>query len=424
VVKVETHVIAGRHGGEYIYTEDGIQPRAGQQWRIYGHRTLSGVITTSLCSGSRQLATVNPSAPLAPKLPAPVGSLPLSRGTDWYSEALDTSSATVANAGRKPRRVLIQKWVTWQRYEFRTESWPGSPSDSGDYLTGDNEPGFGDWDALDVHTLPKTAGGVVQLLKSGRLEAGQMDRAERTSPLIWLGQLAAMLADDPNSPAARTAAFTAIDRLPGLRQLGQIRDPQGRIGIGVAERASNLHPLLVPAGKGCAGPDGGAGCVSVVKPRGRYELQMTFDPTTHTVLAVRTIAVSAIPAAQIKAGTAIYEVSYLQGKVVAHPHIPPPPHPVPATTQSVPWHLAHMSGRRVTVRWSSGTCNPSLPPKPRIAVAETNSAVTLRVLVHVLKGGGNSICAGVGLGGTLSTTLAHLLAGRRLTHGKVTDHDQ
>lgn len=425
VVMVQTAVTAGARDGEYTEAEDGLRPHVGQRWRIYGQRTRSGVITTTICAGSRRLTAVNPTAPLAPKLVVPAGSLPLPRGGAWYSEALDTSAATVANARQQAHRVLIEKWVTWQGDEFQKERSLGSPSAlAGDYSTGDSEPGFGDWDALDVHTLPNAPAGVLRLLKGGRLEAGQMDHAERTSPLIWLAQLAAMLADDPNSPAARIAAFKVINRLPGLQQLGQVHDPQGRLGIGVAEQASNLHPILIAAGKACQSPYGGAGCVGVAKPAGRYELEMIFDPATHTILAVRTTAATPIPAAQIDAGTPIYEVSYLQGKVIAHPHIPPRPHPSPPTVESVPWHIAHVSGRDVTVRWSSGTCNPSLPPNPRIVVAQTNSAVTLTVLVHVVKAGGNSICAGVGLGGILSTKLAHPVGAAKLAHGKVTDHDK
>ena len=175
-------------------------------------------------------------------------------------------------------------------------------------------------------------------------------------------------------------------------------------GLGSHEQASNLHPLPIATGQGCKSPYGGAGCVGVTEPAGTYELQMIFNPATHTVLGMRTVAVSAIPAARIKPGTAIYQVSYLQGKLVAHPDIPPPPHPVPPSVESVPWQLGHVSGRHVTVRWSSGTCDPSLRPRPRTDVVQTSSSVTLTVLVHVVKGGGGSICAGVGLGGSLTTT--------------------
>lgn len=348
--------------------------------------------------------------------------LPLPRGAAWYSQTLDTSAATVANDRLKPQRELLQKWVTWQGEEFTRQGPAGSKPAFGGYFTGDSEPGFGDWDALDVHTLPSTAAGVLRLLESGRLEAGQSDRAERTSPLIWLAQLAAMLADDPNTPASRAAAVSAIAGFPGLQRLGQVRDPQGRLGAAVAEVASNLHPLVVAAGRGCPSPYGGAGCVSAARPKGRYELEMIFDPSDDTVLAVRTIALSAIPAAWIKAGTAIYQVSYRPGSVVAHPRIPPPPRALPPTIESVPWHLARVRGRRLTIRWQSGTCDPSVRPQPRIDVVETKHTIRVTVLVHVVKAGGSSICAGVGLGGTLSTTLAHPVGNRKIAHGKLTDH--
>jgi hypothetical protein len=78
----------------------------------------------------------------------------------------------------------------------------------------------------------------------------------------------------------------------------------------------------------------------------------------------------------------------------------------------------------VTVRWESGTCDPSLRPQPVINALETSSSVTLTVQVHVVKGGGNSICAGVGLGGTLSTMLASPVGSRQIRRGKVTDRDR
>jgi hypothetical protein len=364
-------------------------------------------------SSHRAFARVAPEASPAP--------LPLPRGAAWFSQTLDTSAATVANGRLKPQRELLQKWVTWQGDEFAREGPAGSKPYLGSYSTGDSEPGFGDWDALDVHTLPNTAAGVLRLLESGRLEVGQSDRAERTSPLIWLAQLAAMLADDPNTPASRAAAVGAIEGFPGLQRLGQVRDPQGRLGAAVAEVASNLHPLLIAAGKGCRSPYGGAGCVTAAQPNGRYELEMIFDPSDDAVLAVRTVALSAIPAAWIKAGTAIYQVSYLQGRLVTRPRIPPPPRALPPTIESVPWHLARVRGRRLTIRWDSGTCDPSLRPKPRIRVVETKHTITLTVLVHVVKARGSSICVGVGLGGTLSTTLAHPVGNRKIAHGKVTD---
>lgn len=53
VVKIDTVVTETRHRGEYSYVEDGIDPRAGQQWLIYGRRTRGGVISAGVCTGSR-----------------------------------------------------------------------------------------------------------------------------------------------------------------------------------------------------------------------------------------------------------------------------------------------------------------------------------------------------------------------------------
>jgi hypothetical protein len=181
----------------------------------------------------------------------------LAPGSAWLSETLNTSPPTVATGRRTFQADVVRKWVTWQGQEFIQDTPVGDRAFPGAYAVGDSEPGFGDWDALNVHTLPATAAGIRKLLSSGRLEAGQdrvEARVEAKSPLIWLAQLAAMLADDPNTPAAHQAAFTVIEQLPGLQQLGTVRDPQGRTGTAVAEQASNLYPLLIATGPGCANP--------------------------------------------------------------------------------------------------------------------------------------------------------------------------
>jgi hypothetical protein len=335
--------------------------------------------------------------------PPPREVLPLAAGSAWFSETLNTSAPTVATGRRTFQAEIVRKWVTWQRQEFIQDIPVAGRALPGIYAVGDSEPGFGDWDALTVHTLPTTAVRIRKLLSSGRLEAGQ-DRVE--------------------APAAREAAFTVIEHLPGLQPLGTVRDAQGRTGTAVAEQAGNLHPLLIATGPGCASPYGGAGCVGVAKPAGRYQVEVIFDPSRHTVLGVRTTAIAAIPRARIAAGTAIYEASYLAGRVVAHPAIPPAPRAVPPSWQSVPWQLARVSGRRVTVHWQSGTCDPSLPPRPHIKIAQTNGAVTLAVVIHVVTATGGELCAGVGLGGTLSVTLARPLGDRPLSHAHVTDHDR
>jgi hypothetical protein len=128
----------------------------------------------------------------------------------------------------------------------------------------------------------------------------------------------------------------------------------------------------------------------------------------------------AVGAAAVAVVVAVVTLIILSGA----PHTPPRPPPNRPSVQSVPWQLAHVNGRRVTVRWQSGTCDPSLRPQPRINALETISSVTLTVQAHVVKGGGNSICAGVGLGGTVSTTLAGPVGSRQIRSGKVTDRDR
>ena len=336
LVRVQTGVSVSRGGA--AVSEDGIEPRPGERWRIYSSSSRQP-FATSICAGSRQLRPAGQKVRSFKHSGPRPESLPLPPGAAWYSEALDTSAPTVANGlPRSGTHLLLQKWVTWQGNEFQKDSAPGLRLGPGGYMTGDSEPGFGDWDALNVHTLPGTAAGVMRLLKSGRLEAGQTDRAEQHTPLIWLAQLAAMLADDPNTAASRAAAFKAIYSFPGLLRLGRVRDPRGRTGIAVAERAADLHPLLVATGPGCRSPYGGAGCLGVGRPSGSYQLEMIFDPSSHAVLAVRTVALSAIPAASIKSGTVMREVSYLQGKVVLRPRIPPFPRALRPTVESVLWH--------------------------------------------------------------------------------------
>jgi hypothetical protein len=407
VVSVDTGVAAA--GGAVSATEDGIQPHAGERWQILTSSS-SQPYETSLCAGSRPL-------------PAGSGVLPVPEGAAWFSEAVDTSAPTVIS-NRPAGAAYLRKWLLWSGELFASEGRKGLGIGQGGYGWGDAEPGFGDWDALNVDTLPETPAEVMKLLRSGRLEAGQSDPAERTSPLIWLAQLAAMLADDPTTSTARVAAVTAIKGFPGIVRVGTVRDPRGRLGVAVAETASNLHPVSVATGPGCANPSGGAGCVGVGEPSGTYRTVLIYNAATDRPLALQTVAVMPIPSARIKAGTVVYQVSYIQAHVVLYPKIPPPPAPANRTVQSVPWHLARVSSRTITLNWSSGTCGGPVHPAARIDVTETSQTITVRVLVHVVTAGPGTLCAGVGLGGTLSTTLPDPVGGRRILHGPVTDQER
>jgi hypothetical protein len=53
-VRVQTAV--RKLGGDtYVWMSEGIDPRAGERWRIYGFKARNGVVRTSLCAGSGRL---------------------------------------------------------------------------------------------------------------------------------------------------------------------------------------------------------------------------------------------------------------------------------------------------------------------------------------------------------------------------------
>lgn len=358
---------------------------------------------------------------------SPIGPTATSSREWWYSRILDTSAPTVANGRGKPGPQTLEKWADRDGHRFLRTTIPGSSklTDLG-FLVGGGPPGFADWDPLGVTTLPGTPLAIRALLSSARLSGSypRASAAERHSPLTELAELAAMLADDPTTPGERAAAITVVDRLPGLRRLGTSHDAHGHAEITVAERATGLHPFVVAAGPGCHSPYGGRGCVRTATPRGSFELRLTYDPTSNRPRSVETVALRAIPRARITAGSAVYRVSYQAGRSVKHPHIPPLPTPARAAEQSVPWTLRGAVGRTIRVSWQSGTCLPGVAPHAHIRAIATPHAVTIAVIARVAKAGPGSICAGVGLGGTLSTTLAHPIAGRTIKHATVTDHDR
>jgi hypothetical protein len=238
-----------------------------------------------------------------------------------------------------------------------------------------------------------------------------------------LAELSSMLADDPTTPAQRAAAMDVIDHLPGLRRLAASA-PSAGTSVTVAEQAQGLRPLLIAAGPGCHNPYGGAGCNGVATPPGSFELRLTYDPTDDLPLAVETIALHSIPRARIIAGEPVYRVRYLAGRFVSDPHIPPLPKPLRVTEQSVPWRLLRKSGSTIRVAWQSGTCLPGVRPHAYLRARTTSRMITLAVIARVARATGSQVCAGVGLGGTLSIDLQHPIDKRIIKHAAVTDHDR
>jgi hypothetical protein len=57
VVRVQTGL--SRRGRVLTHISEGIDPRAGEVWKIYGTRSSSGVVRTSTCAGSRRFGRID-----------------------------------------------------------------------------------------------------------------------------------------------------------------------------------------------------------------------------------------------------------------------------------------------------------------------------------------------------------------------------
>lgn len=87
-------------------------------------------------------------------------------------------------------------------------------------------------------------------------------------------------------PRFRAALYRVVAELPGVALLGQVKDPVGRAGTGVAfTKGSVIHELI-------------------------------FDPETSALLGEREVAARRIPELHVPAGTETGSVSYLETKVV------------------------------------------------------------------------------------------------------------
>jgi hypothetical protein len=87
-------------------------------------------------------------------------------------------------------------------------------------------------------------------------------------------------------PAFRAALYRVVAELPKVELLGEVEDPVGRTGIGVAfTKGSTTHELI-------------------------------FDPKTSALLGEREVAAHRIPELQVPAGTETGSATYLESKVV------------------------------------------------------------------------------------------------------------
>lgn len=90
-------------------------------------------------------------------------------------------------------------------------------------------------------------------------------------------------------PSLRAALYRVTAELPGVELLGEVEDPVGRTGIGIAYT------------------------------KGRVKHELIFDPETSALLGEREIAARPIPEFQVPAGTETGSATYLESKVVESP---------------------------------------------------------------------------------------------------------
>lgn len=61
IVRVQTGLFRTRRAGRtrFVGVSEGIDPRAGEPWKIFGARSRSGVVRTSRCTGSRRFGSID-----------------------------------------------------------------------------------------------------------------------------------------------------------------------------------------------------------------------------------------------------------------------------------------------------------------------------------------------------------------------------
>ncbi|MET0558308.1 MAG: CU044_5270 family protein [Solirubrobacterales bacterium] len=134
-------------------------------------------------------------------------------------------------------------------------------------------------DTSKLPTEPKALRGLIEARKIPLID-GPPGEAET---FTLLGD---MLRNTYLPPEFRAALYRVAAELPNVELRGEVRDPVGRAGIGVA----------------------------FTKGGGRHEL--IFDPQTSALLGEREVAARAMPDVQVHAGTEIGSTAYLESKVV------------------------------------------------------------------------------------------------------------
>jgi hypothetical protein len=124
-----------------------------------------------------------------------------------------------------------------------------------------------------------------------------------------LDSITSLLTYVPLRPAARAAAFRALEQIPGVRYLGPARDPLGRVGVAIAlDRTATERIFTIN------GPKNGA----VVHLRS----ELIFNPTTAALLAQETLMLNPPHIPGVRAPFPTSWSAYLTSRVVPQANAP------------------------------------------------------------------------------------------------------
>jgi hypothetical protein len=162
-----------------------------------------------------------------------------------------------------------------------------------------------------VQALPRTAAGLLALvahepsLASARRRVTAAERIARA-----LADINGILAA-PVPSAVRAAAFEALAQLPGVKDIGTVRDPLGRTGVGLAyDQSSGVGIFNLGHGR------------SERFPASRQRTEVIFDQRTGTLLAYESLTLDPPALAGLSRPLVLFSTSYVSSQVVSASGVP------------------------------------------------------------------------------------------------------
>ncbi len=198
---------------------------------------------------------------------------------EWSVFTPSARQTWIAANGAGRARVVSAKpefLTPWQRKEWKEAGSPHLGSGGVEDFALSGQP------FLDTSNLPTQPKALRKLIEARKIPLVDGPPGEGET-FTLIGD---MLRSTYLPPAFRAALYRVVAELPEVELLGEVKDPVGRKGIGVAfTKGSVTHELI-------------------------------FDPATSALLGEREVAARRIPDLQVPAGTETGSVTYLESKVV------------------------------------------------------------------------------------------------------------